>query len=165
MKTATADMVAAILVMAFLIGPQAVFAQCPEIKFYKPVEERPVLLVDSVEGVALYALIEGPPDTGRASDLCIALFTEDGRYVATTRTDTKGRFSFASVTVPMGRYRLIATSKAFKDLNIPIELKQTQEADLEKRNRMLLHMRMKSSRSREYVTLLSAKEYNEREKP
>src|SRR5262245_29282001 len=99
--------------------------------------------IDGVEGAALYSLTEGMADSGRASDLCIALFTEDGRYVATTRTDTKGRFSFASVTLPIGGYRLIATSKAFKDLNISIELKQARETDLEKRDRMLLQMRMK----------------------
>jgi hypothetical protein len=68
------------------------------------------------------------------------------------------------VLLPIGRYWLIASSKAFKDLNVLIELKQTPDTDLEKRNRILLHMRLKSLGSLTYATLLSMKEYQDRER-
>jgi hypothetical protein len=140
------------------------FAQCSEVVYNEPKEERAALLVDNIEGNALFSLLDGPGDTGRASDMCIALFTEEGRFVAQTTTNPKGEFSFSGVLIPVGRYRLIGSSKAFKDLNVLIELKQTPDTDPERRNRILLHMKLKSHRSPTYATLLSVKEYQDRER-
>jgi hypothetical protein len=96
--------------------------------------------------------------------MCVALFTEEGRFVANTTTNRKGEFSFPGVLLPAGRYRLIASSKAFKDLNILIELKQTPDTDPERRNRILLHMKLNSYRGSTYATLISEKEYPDRER-
>src|SRR5215510_10857899 len=109
-------------------------------------------------------MVDGLGDSGRASDMCIPLFTEEGRFVAKTTTNRKGEFSFSGVLLPVGRYRLIASSKAFKDLNVLIELKQTPDTDPEKRNRINLHMRLKSLRSPTYATLSLVKEYRDRER-
>ena len=76
----------------------------------------------------------------------------------------QGEFLFSGVLLPIGRSRLIASSKAFKDLNVLIELKQTPDTDPEKRNRILLHMRLKSLGSPTYATLLSVKVYKDRER-
>jgi hypothetical protein len=140
------------------------FAQCSEVVYKEPKEERAALLADSIEGNALFSMVDGPGDSGRASDMCIALFTEEGRFVANTTTNRKGEFSFPGVLLPVGRYRLIASSKAFKDLNILIELKQMPDTDPEKRNRILLHMKLKSHRSSTYATLISVKECQDRER-
>jgi len=153
-----------LLALAIACWATQAFAQCSEVVYKEPKEERAALPVDSVEGNALFSLFDGAGDSGRASDMCIALFTEEGRFVAKTTTNPKGEFSFSGVLPPIGRYRLIASSKAFKDLNVLIELKQTPDTDPEKRNRILLHMRLKSLRSPTYATLLSVKEYQDRER-
>jgi hypothetical protein len=75
------------------------------------------------------------------------------------------QFSFSDVSLPIGRYRLIAAAEAFKELNVLVELKQAQDTDPEKRSRLLLHMRMKEGRQRSFARLLSVKEYQNREKP
>src|SRR5262245_52084424 len=138
---------------------------CRKLTVYKePKEERAALPVDGVEGNALFSLFDGVGDSGRAGDMCIALFTEEGRFVASTTTNRKGEFSFSGMLLPVGRYRLIASSKAFKDLNVLIELKQPTDPDPEKRNRILLHMKLKSHRSSTYATLVSVKEYQDRER-
>ena len=153
-----------LLALAIACWAAQAFAQCSEVVYKEPKEERAALPVDSVEGNALFSLFDGAGDSGRASDMCIALFTEEGRFVANTTTNRKGEFSFSGVVLPVGRYRLIASSKAFKDLNILIELKEAPDTDPEKRNRILLHMRLKSHRSPTYVTLISVKEYQDRER-
>jgi len=150
-----------LLALAIACWATQAFAQCSEVVYKEPKEERAALLVDRN---ALFSMVDGPGDSGRASDMCIALFTEEGRFVANTTTNRKGGFSFSGVALPFGRYRLIASSKAFKDLNVLIELKQTPDTDPEKRNRILLHMRLKSLGSPTYATLLSVKEYQDRER-
>src|SRR5215510_4340752 len=164
MKPVTVIMKSLLPALAVACWVTQAFAQCSEMVYSKPTEERAALLIDSIEGNALFSLVEGSGDHGRVSDLCIALFTEEGRFVAKTTTNPKGEFSFSGVLPPIGRYRLIASSKAFKDLNVLIELKQTPDTDAEKRNRILLHMRLKSLRSPTYATLLSVKEYQDRER-
>jgi hypothetical protein len=164
MKPVNAIMKSLLPALAVACWVTHAFAQCSETVYIKPNEERAALLVDSIEGNALFSLVEGPGDHGTASDLCIALFTEEGLFVAKTTTSLKGEFSFSGVLLPVGRYRLIASSKAFKDLYVLIELKQTPDTDPEKRNRIHLHMRLKSLRSPTYATLSSAKEYQDRER-
>jgi hypothetical protein len=156
----------AVLLLGF-VSWQELRAQCPEIKYSKLEEslvskEEQVFKVDSLEGNALYSMVQGS-DMGRASDLCIALFAEkEGYQIALTRTGIKGEFAFYG-QMP-GQYRLIATSKAMTQLNILVELKEKPEADPEKQQRLLLHMRLKNNRGRSYASLISAKEYREREK-
>jgi len=164
MKSVTAIMKSLLPALAVACWVTHAFAQCSEAVYKKPNEERAALLVDSVEGNALFSLVEGPGDHGKVSDLCTALFTEEGRFVAKTTTNLKGEFSFSGVLLPVGRYWLIASSKAFKDIEVLIELKQTPDTDPEKRNRIQLHMRLKSLRSPTYATLSSVKEYRDREK-
>ena len=164
MKSITAIMKSLLPVLAVACWVTHALAQCSETVYNKPNEEREALLIDSIEGNALFSLVEGPGDHGKVIDLCIALFTEEGRFVAKTTTNRKGEFSFAGVLLPVGRYRLIASSKAFKDLNVLIELKESPDTDPEKRNKILLHMRLKSLHSPTYATLSSVKEYRDREK-
>src|SRR5499433_2041070 len=107
-----------LLALAIACWVTQAFAQCSDVAYNKPDEERAALLVDSIEGNALFSLVEGPGDHGKVIDLCIALFTEEGRFVAKTTTNLKGEFSFSGVLLPVGRYWLIASSKAFKDLEV-----------------------------------------------
>src|SRR5262249_14129637 len=142
MKSAMKSLLLALFIACWA---RQAFAQCSEMVYKEPKEEeRAALPVESVEGNALFSVFDGPGDSGRASDMCIALFTEDGRFAANTTTNRKGEFSFSGTALPLGRYRLIASSKAFKDLNVLIEVIQTSDTNPEKRNRILLHMKMKS---------------------
>ncbi len=148
---------------------QELLAQCPELNGfipprYEPEKEEPAFRVDSLEGNALYSVIPTHDDMGRANDLCVALYSEkEGYLIASTRTGLKGEFSFQGQTP--GRYRMIAVSKAMIELNIIVELKEKLEKELEKQQRLLLHMRLKSSQGRKsFASLISVKEYQEREK-
>lgn len=158
-----------IALLIVLIWCQPIQAQCPELNGFRPAqpgqgEKKPILLVDSLEGNALYSLVPSYEDSGRAKDLCVALFTEkEGDLIASSRTNLKGEFSFQG-QVP-GRYRLIALSKAMGELNILVELKENPAKEQSQQQRLLLHMRLKNSSSgKSYATLLSVKEYQEREK-
>jgi hypothetical protein len=157
-----------IVLLIGFICCQELCAQCPELGFSRPRESEAVkqehpFLVDSLEGNALYSVVESSNDMGRATDLCIALYCEkEGYLIALTRTGGNGEFAFY-VQAP-GRYRMIAGSKAMTELNILVELKDKPEIEPEKQQRLLLHMRLKNSRRRSYASVISEKEYQEREK-
>jgi hypothetical protein len=98
MKSVTAIMKSLLPALAVACWVIQAFAQCSEMVYNKPNEEGAALLVDNIEGNALFSLVEGPGDHGRVSAICIALFTEEGRFVAKTTTNPKGEFSFLTIT-------------------------------------------------------------------
>jgi hypothetical protein len=58
------------LALAIAFWTTQVFAQCSEVVYKEPKEERAALLVDSIEGNALFSIMVNGPSgsSGRASD-------------------------------------------------------------------------------------------------
>lgn len=158
-----------VLFVIFSCCPK-LLAQCPELNGFIPPKyqqekEEQIFRVDSLEGNALYSVIPTHNDMGRANDLCVALYSEKhGDLIASARTGIKGDFSFQGQAP--GRYRLIAVSKTMAELIIMVELKEKPEREPERQQqRLLLHMRLKSSQGRKsYASLISVKDYQQREK-
>lgn len=88
------------------------------------------LIVQEVKGTIT------DPQQGAVAKVCVGIFTEkDHKLVATTESDTDGKFSLQSV--PPGRYRLVVKADPLCAANVPLHVVKHQK----KKHVLLVHMK------------------------
>lgn len=103
--------------------------QCLEVSYEDAIVEQARLVLDRLEGQAVFSLPDVPRMLGSIGGFCMALFDENPvKRVATTSTDNKGAFAFESPVagdyVLIGRY----ASGEGGSLRLPVRLSGRPEA-------------------------------------
>jgi hypothetical protein len=88
------------------------------------------LIVQEVKGTIM------DPQQGAVQKVCVGIFTEkDHKLVATTESNTDGKFSLQSV--PPGRYRLVVKADPLCAANVPLQVVKHRK----KKHDLLVHMK------------------------
>jgi Carboxypeptidase regulatory-like domain len=135
---------ACLIVVAFQIAPvaQPQVDGCDSKTYenHNQVDPKPLKL-PRIQGTGVIEIRDNQIKPGETvPGACLALFTADQKFVASTKADSRGVFHFDEIAP--GQYRLMARAPGFCTANIPIQVIQASRKSKLQQQQIVIHYRI-----------------------